>query len=125
MPSNAHQIRASHAMLYGPTAKAKADEPNAVAGYPNLILRGGLMSTLAYSLEKTREGNDRRPAFRRVADAIAQHLAATPTGENLLTPNSASGAGLLQKLKDSDSTHLRLCTSEALEFLSYLKRFAK
>lgn len=123
---NPSQLRAAHALAIAGEVKARqdADEGNAVSGFPALIIRCGLMPTLAFATERGRNGSTKRDAFARVAQAIARHLEALHTGENLVAPEPATAEGLLKKLAASDAAHLRRCTQEALEYLSYLKRFA-
>lgn len=125
MKQNPHQVRAAHALQSSAKVRSGEDEGDAISGYPAIILRSGLMQALAFSLETKNEGTPKRDEYKRIADAISLHLSSTPNGENLVAPQPASGKGLLEKLSQSDSAHLRRCTSEALEYLSYLKRFSR
>jgi len=117
---NLEQIRARNALAKAEDAKAKKrqGEGDALSGYPSLIITNGLLATLAFSIEK-----EKQP--QRIANAIAYHLANMPENENLVAPLPATAEGLRTKLTQSDSSHLKQCTAEALAFLSYLKRFAK
>ncbi|MFQ5741013.1 MAG: type III-B CRISPR module-associated protein Cmr5, partial [Acidobacteriota bacterium] len=61
--------------------------------------------------------------YAAVCDEISRHLADLEVG--LLTGGEPSMGTLLDHLTQSDSAQLRLCTSEALAYLNYLRRFAK
>ncbi|MBV8277892.1 MAG: type III-B CRISPR module-associated protein Cmr5 [Verrucomicrobia bacterium] len=119
--TNLEQIRARNALARHRDVRPKTDEGDALSGYPSLIINNGLLATLAYSLQQ--EGKTNQQPFR-IADALAYHLGNLAEGENLVAPKRATGEGLLSKLVESDSYHLQRCTTEALAFLSYLKRFA-
>lgn len=123
---NLDQIRARNALACEKKVRdAAKDSGDALSGYGTLIISNGLMAALAFSMEK--EGQ-----HLAVADAVAYHLA-NLDGTNLLCRHSnaqdsfpKTGAGLRDKLaKDSDATHLRRCTDEALAFVGFLKRFVK
>jgi CRISPR-associated protein Cmr5 len=128
--NNLEQIRARNALVCcvkcPPEASQRNAQPlegegDALSGYPSLIINNGLLATLAYSLQQ-REKPNKQPF--RIANALAYHLANLVDGENLVAPKPATGEGLRDKLTESDSYHLQRCTTEALAFLSYLKRFA-
>jgi len=125
MQNNPHQVRASHALTVADAVRKGDGEGDAIAGFPALIIRSGLLATLAFSLERNKKGEPKRDAHKRIADAIAEHLAKLSPDENLVAPENPTGDGLLRKLATSDTAHLRRCTQEALEFLAYLKRFAR
>lgn len=114
---NLDQIRASNA-LASAGILANDEGGNALSGYPSLIIGNGLLATLAYSLDKKKQHLD-------IANAVTRHLANLAEGENLVAPEQPTAEGLRNKLTASDADHLRRCTSEALAFLSYLKRFAR
>lgn len=114
---NLDQIRATNALaLAGPLADPEGG--NALSGYPSLIIANGLLPTLAYSIDKGKK-------HLAIANALAHHLANLADEENLVAPEQPTAHGLRKKLAEADSDHLRRCTSEALAFLSYLKRFAR
>lgn len=125
MQTNPHQLRAAHALQVADDVRKRDSEGDAIAGFPALILRSGLLAALAFALEKKKDGTCKRDAHARIANAIAAHLAACPTGESLVAPHPATGEGLLKQLAESETPLLRRCTAEALEYLSYLKRFAR
>jgi CRISPR type III-B/RAMP module-associated protein Cmr5 len=119
--NNLEQIRARNALAKCDDVKARKDEGDTLSGYPSLIINNGLLATLAYSLQQKEKPNNQ--AFR-IASALAHHLAHLADDENLVAPRQDTGEGLRDKLTESDSYHLQRCTTEALAFLSYLKRFA-
>ena len=85
---------------------------------PALILNDGLLSTLAFGIQK---GGDHLEA----GNVIARHL--TTSGIEIFSPRpgqQATGRELLEVLAAQESdTLLRRATAEALAFLNYLKRF--
>lgn len=110
---NLEQLRAKNALDCVKNLEKKDEEGNAVSGYPSLVINNGLMAAMAFSHAKGGQ-------HKKVAEAIVRHLA-------ILFPEVAGGDGvkkMLERLADSDSHTLQLCTMEALKFLSYLKRFA-
>jgi CRISPR type III-B/RAMP module-associated protein Cmr5 len=128
--NNLEQIRARNALVCCvncPPESSERDvralkgEGDALSGYPSLIINNGLLATIAYSLQQKDKPNWQ--PFR-IANALAYHLANLVDGENLVAPKAPKGEGLRDKLTESDSYHLQRCTTEALAFLSYLKRFA-
>ena len=114
---NLDQIRASNALARTPPL-ANKEGRSALSGYPSLVIGNGLLATLAFSLDK---GNK----HLEIGNAVAHHLANLAEGENLVEPEQPTAEGLRKKLTASDADHLRRCTSEALAFLSFLKRFAR
>lgn len=114
---NLDQIRASNALAMADNL-TNTEGGDALSGYPSLIIGNGLLATLAFSLDKKKQ-------HLAIASAIAYHLANLAEGENLVAPEQPTAEGLRKKLTASDADHLRRCTSEALAFLSYLKRFAR
>ena len=125
MQTNPHQLRAAHALKVADDVRKRDNEGDAVSGFPALILRCGLLASLAFALEKKKDGTPKRDAHKRIADAIADYLTKISTGEYLVSSQTNTGEDLLKKLSESDSALLRRCTTEALEFLTYLKRFAR
>lgn len=119
---NLEQIRARNAMGVAQVVRATKDEGNALSGYPSLVIANGLLATVAFSIHKGEQ-------MLRIADAIAYHL--SNLGEdgkklNLLAGSTPDANGLLSSLSSpkADALLLQRCTSEALAFLAYLKRFA-
>jgi CRISPR-associated protein Cmr5 len=114
---NLEQVRAKHALDRATDVKKQDSEGDCLSGYPSLVINNGLLATLAFSLDKEKQ-------HIRVANAVAYHL--HKMGTLPQTGNGAPSAGTLRDaLTKADSHTLRRATSEALAFLSYLKRFAK
>ena len=115
---NREQIRAKNALaaIKGGVRGRGIQEGDALSGFPALVVNNGLLATMAFSM-KQGEG------FLEVCDAIARHLSDKEIG--LLQVANADTSTLLKHLTESDSIQLRLCTSEALAYLNYLRRFAK
>jgi len=115
---NIDQIRAKNALSpEAESVRKRKEEGDCLSGYPSLIINNGLISTVAYSIDKGDQ-------WQRVADAIAYHLAHLP-GENLIKDYTQDSLGLRDALCSSDATFLKRCTHESLEFLMYLKRFQR
>lgn len=114
---NLDQIRASNALAMAGSLQNKEGR-SALSGYPSLVIGNGLLATLAFSLDKGNKHSE-------IANAVAHHLANLAGGENLVAPEQPCAKGLRKKLAESDADHLRRCTTEALAFLSFLKRFAR
>lgn len=112
---NIHQIRAAHAMESA-NAFNKGEEGDAVSGYPSLIINNGLLPTLAYSLDK-------KGGHLQTADAIASHLGKLSWAKVAFSGKKSDARGLRDILIEKDAQFLRLCTEEALGFLTYFKRF--
>jgi len=117
MTQNLEQIRATHADDRANDCRKKDGEGDCLSGYPSLIITNGILSALAFSIEK-------KGQHGRVADALAYHLNRLGT-----VPQRGEGQPAAKSLRDalmrSDSITLRRATDESLAFLSYLKRFAK
>lgn len=116
---NLEQLRAAHALTKAEYCRKQSGEGDCLSGYPGLIINNGLLSCLAYSLEK-------KAQHKRVADAIAYHLHKMEICERL-GGGEADASWLLRHLAGSQvsANTLRRATDEALAFLGYLKRFAK
>lgn len=115
---NRDQIRARNALkaIAGGQSFRGVQAGDALSGFPALVINNGLMAALAFS-------KSRKEGYVSICDAIAQHLA---DAEIDLIPEGANSLDrLLKVLSDGDSTLLRLCTAEALEYLNFLRRFAK
>ena len=106
---NVDQIRAANA-LSATEAKKKEGEGDNLSGFPSLIINNGLISTIAFSVDKGGQ-------HERIASAISSHL--SQRGIIL----SASAKDLRDGLCSASSSTLKLATTESLEFLAYLKRF--
>lgn len=110
---NIEQVRAKNALSDQANRAAKqGSEGDALSGYPSLIINNGLIACIAFSLDK--EGQ-----HQRIADAIAYHL----SDRKIVVAKDA--LALRNALCNGDSSTLRRATHEALQFLSYLKRFQR
>jgi len=108
---NIEQIRAKNA-LGATDAKKREGEGDNLSGYPSLIMNNGLIATIAFSIHKEKQ-------HQRIADAIALHL----NDRKIVTANNAKS--LREALCTSNASTLQRATQEALQFLSYLKRFQR
>lgn len=96
-----------------------ANGGEAIKKVPPMIAANGLLAALAFSLEK-RGNHYQRPGFAAIFDAIANHL---QSPEIAITANTGNANQLLDYLVAQDSQILKLATAEALEWLSYARRF--
>lgn len=109
---NLDQLRAAHALA----ASGKTDRAS-VSKLPAMILTNGLLATLAFACEKEKAP---RAKMKAAADALAAHLAHRLSHLGPVT----TGDALAAKLSAGDDLTLQRATSEALAYLSYLKRYA-
>lgn len=109
---NLDQLRAAHAN----TAAPKTDKAS-VAKFPGMILTNGLLATLAFACE---DGKTNREKMKAAADSLATHLSKLIPEIGPVTTGQALGTALA---KGPDLT-LQRATTEALAYLSYLKRYA-
>ncbi len=119
---NLEQIRAASALNFanevasGSSFAGGAEGGEAIKKIPPMIMGNGLLATIAFSLEKRREG------YASILGALAKHLASPDI-------NIATGVddakSLIEFLSKEDSSTLRLATAEALEWLGYARRFVK
>lgn len=118
---NLAQVRAASALSFAESAAEKRgkDGGEAIKKIPAMIAANGLLASLAFSLEKKREGLQ-RPGYAAIFDAIAQHL---QSSDIALTANTGDAKALLKHLVETDSQILKLTTSESLEWLGYARRF--
>ncbi len=108
---NIEQIRAKNA-LGATNAKKQDGEGDNLSGYPSLIMNNGLIATIAFSIYKEKQ-------HQRIADAIASHL----NDRKIVSANNA--VSLRDALCKCSASTLQRATHEALQFLSYLKRFQR
>ena len=89
----------------------------AVTKLPAMIVNNGLLAAAAFAKDRSEE-------LRDAMNAVAEHLADRRIGH--LPEASRTTDALLGHLVGPGvgSDRLRLATSEALAYLSYLKRFA-
>jgi len=119
---NLDQLRAAHALiaaaLPGPKPNTKLIDKSSVAKLPGMILTNGLLATLAFACEAEKP---KRAAMNAASDSLAKHLAATIPE----LAGSTSGPALGTNLAKGTDLTLQRATTEALAYLSYLKRFAE
>ena len=112
---NLDQIRAAAADKLLPEGQKHNFDRSDVVGIPALILTNGLLAAAAFCCE---QGKDKRAGMKHAFDGIAAHLK-----ERGLT-TATNGQALISDLATKDSLALQRATTEALSFLSFLKRFA-
>ncbi|BBM69949.1 type III-B CRISPR module-associated protein Cmr5 [Rhodothermus marinus] len=85
---------------------------------PMLVLTNGLGQTLAFLKAKGKNdpANEHTVLFRHLSNWVVSQVAPSPT---------ASNGDLLQWVLENDSVAYRRATTEALAFLTWLKRFAE
>ncbi len=126
---NLEQVRARNALAAinkYPNMRGKGGDEekkggDIVSGFPARIRTNGLLAVAALC-----ESEGAGSGHFSVASAIADHLTSSEVARwkpDQQCPSTCTG--LIAHLTKSDSMELRLCTSEALAFLDYLKRFAK
>ncbi len=106
---NLDQLRAAHAVKRARTLKKRS-----VNKLPAMILSNGLLATAAFTKDGNREG------MRDAMDAVADYLGS----RNLIGPGKVGCDGMINDLVSRSSIDLQRATSEALAYLSFLKRFA-
>ena len=96
-----------------------------LTGFPALIVNNGILATIAYCLSKSERG--KKSGHELICDEISQHLADPDINCLVLLQKNKEPdtQSLLDFLVNSNSDKLRLCTSEALAYLNFLRRFAK
>lgn len=120
---NLAQVRAASALQL---AKSKqkivgANGGEAIKKVPPMIAANGLLAAIAFCLEEKRDGLQ-RPGFAAIFDAIAKHL---QSAEIAITQGTPDAPSLLNHLVEADSQTLKLATAEAMEWLSYARRFVR
>ncbi|MGC8742509.1 MAG: type III-B CRISPR module-associated protein Cmr5 [Verrucomicrobiia bacterium] len=119
---NLEQIRATNALKY-----ANDISKSEVNRIPALIVNNGLMATLAFATEKREKDEGMvfaREKMKQIMDCVAAHLSDSKVGIDVLN-GCANAENLLAKLVTVSFYDLQKATDEALQYLSYLKRFAK
>ena len=114
---NLAQLRAKTALAAAPSIGAGRNDGKSVAKkVPAQIIQNGILGALAFAI-------DARAGYYDVFSALCAHLR-TP-GVAVLPNAPASPEELLETLSAASSDTLRAVTTEAMEYLSYLRRFAK
>ena len=115
---NLEQVRARNALAalskYNEFRGKKEGDP--LTGFPALIIGNGLLAAIAFS-KKNKGGHE------SICNAIAEHLACEEIGR--LDAQNPTVDTLLSHLTENESDELRVCTSEVLAYLNFLRRFAK
>lgn len=110
---NLEQIRAAAALPVSKNLKRSA-----ISKLPGLILNNGLLATAAFC--DAQGGGNNRPDQLKAMEAVAKHIAA----RGIVGNQVATIQDMITDLSARDSLALQRATSEAMAFLSYLKRFA-
>ena len=121
---NLDQLRAAHAINWLKKANLNPDKPILVrrdaAKLPAMILSNGLLGTFAFACEA---GKDKRAGLKKTCEGIADHLKQPAIGlpefSICTTPEI-----FVEKLAEGEALTLQRATTEALAYLSYLKRYA-
>ena len=120
---NLEQMRAQNALEASLEKKFKgANDGEVVKKVPTMIRENGLLGALAFAME-AKEGKAgiklTNPGHNDVFRAIIRHLAVVGIIEREVDMQT-----FVENLCESDATHLRAVTSEAMAYLHYLRRFA-
>jgi CRISPR/Cas system CMR-associated protein Cmr5 small subunit len=117
-------VRARNALAARVSLRRQEGEGDALAGYASLILNNGLLSTLAYSIQKQKQ-------HLAVANAIAGHLHILGCIRLEPKKDENQASALLRALAEpaqgqtfADAAVLQRCTEEGLLYLNYLHRLA-
>lgn len=119
---NLDQIRAANAIRHRNTVFPGAEGGEVVKKVPTMIRDNGMLAAAAFAAEPKGNGNYKNPGHKKVFDCIIEHL--TADGVNLLN-GTMELEDFIQYLADSDSAVLRNITAESMEYLNYLRRFAR
>jgi CRISPR type III-B/RAMP module-associated protein Cmr5 len=111
---NLEQIRAANAL-----AKVGDLKRAAVSKLPAMILGNGLLATAAFC--RAEGGGENRKDMKIAMDHTAAHL----VDRDMIKKGLGTTDGLIQDLSQRKSIDLQRATSEALAYISYLKRFAQ
>jgi len=110
---NLEQLRAAAAL--GPAQKL---DRSAISKLPALILSNGLLASAVFC--NADGGGENRKDMKAALDATAAHLSA----RTILGSGISSAKDMVDDLSKRDPIILQRATTEALAYLSYLKRFA-
>lgn len=111
---NLDQIRAAAALAPAATLKR-----GAISKLPGLIINNGLLAAAAFA--EADGGGDNKVHLKNAMVAVARHL----SKRGIIGPNITGTMAMIEDLSQRRSSlDLQRATSEALAFLSYLKRFA-
>ena len=113
---NLDQIRAAAALKLLPPGKKHDFTRSDIASIPALILANGLLPAAAFCCEN---GKDARKGMKCAFDGIATYL----EQRGIVGAGTATGEALIKELTSRNTETLQRATTEALAYLSLLKRF--
>lgn len=123
---NLEQMRAQNALEASLGKKFKGtNDGEVVKKVPTMIRENGLLGALAFAMEAKEDKKEKagikltNPGHNDVFRAIIRHLADVGIIEHEVDMRT-----FVENLCESDATHLRAVTSEAMAYLNYLRRFA-
>ena len=119
---NLDQIRAANAISHQNTVFPGAEGGEVVKKVPTMIRDNGMLAAAAFAAEPKGNGNYKNPGHKKVFDCIIEHLASN--GVNLLE-RAMPLEDFIRFLVGGDSAVLRNITTESMEYLNYLRRFAR
>lgn len=118
---NLNQIRARHVLQFSEFQQGLKGKNGGevIKKIPPVIMNNGLLSALAYSLDKN------NAAWKTVFDGIAAHVASEEVAK--VPPDRTTAEALLDYLvsPDSSSALLRDVTAEAAAWLDFARRLVK
>lgn len=112
---NLDQLRAAHAIR-----EAAATDKASVSKLPAMILTNGLLGALAFAAEAEKP---KRAKLLAAVTSLSKHLAQPALGLPELA-GVATPSALATKLASGEALTVQRATTEALAYLSYLKRYA-
>lgn len=119
---NYAQVRACNAFKAAPTIKKGADGGQAVAKQVATQIReNGFLGALAFAVERNKEGNYKNLGHQSVFEAIRKHL----IDVHKLDSECLNTDKMLENVAKGDMDQLRVITAEAIEYMNFLRRFAK
>ncbi len=118
------QRRATVALLWKDKSFGGKKEGNVVSRFPMLVRTDGLLSSLAYAVEKKEDRQTgqlvpKNPGEFQIASALVEHL----SQERILKQSKTPDDMVSELAIAADASQLRYATAEALAFLNFLKRF--
>jgi CRISPR/Cas system CMR-associated protein Cmr5 small subunit len=124
---NLQQIRASKALSI--LLKAKEEKrvnisKSEVSKLPAMIIANGLLPAIAFANENGK-GGKKRKGMAAVMDGVAQHLGDPLLGMNGLQHCMDAGQLLKCLCDQTTPTDIPRASSEALELIGFIKRFAR
>ncbi len=119
---NYAQKRAQNAFNAANSIKEGSEGGQAVAKQVATQLReNGFLGALAFAVERKKDGGYKNPGHQSVFDAIRKHL----TDVKKLDSRCNNTDVMLEQVAKGDMDQLRMITAEAIEYMNFLRRFAK